>query len=230
MQCLRDQLLALAERIRVGGVDELHSGVDGMPEQRDRGGGIGWGSPDVRAGVGAVAGRVGQSHRAQGNPAHGQIAAEQERFPGAGCCVWCWCHVPHGRNCHQCHLQVEDRVSPYDDTLAIGELAGQTGVSVRSLRHYEQHDLLPAVRTAAGHRRFPADATETVRRIRMLLDGGLPLTIVAKIMPCFTDQGAGLDACVAGYLRDRLDTVAERIGVLDQQRRTLQSLRQLALA
>lgn len=119
---------------------------------------------------------------------------------------------------------------PDDGTLAIGEFADLTGASVRSLRHYEQNGFLPAQRTAAGHRRFPVDAVETVRRIRLLIDGGLPLTIVAKIMPCFTDEGAGLDACVVGYFRDHLDTVEERIGALDQQRRTLQSLRQLARA
>lgn len=121
-------------------------------------------------------------------------------------------------------------MSLHDDALAIGALADRTGVSVRSLRHYEQQGLLPAFRTSAGHRRFTAEAVETVRRIRMLLDAGLPLSIVSKIMPCFTEQGAGLDACVAGYLRDRLDAVEERIGLLDHQRRTLESLRRLALA
>ncbi|MGB4777178.1 MerR family transcriptional regulator [Microbacterium sp.] len=118
---------------------------------------------------------------------------------------------------------------PNDGTLAIGELAERTGASVRSLRHYEQRGLLAAERTAAGHRRFPEETVETVRRIRMFLDGGLPLSIVAMIIPCFTAQGAGLDACVAGYLRDRLDTVEARIDALDQQRRTLRSLRRLAL-
>lgn len=114
------------------------------------------------------------------------------------------------------------------DTLSIGELASRTGASVRSLRHYEQCGLLPATRTLAGHRRFPGGAVETVRRIRVLLGGGLPLSVVEKIIPCFTDQGAGLDRCVTGYLRDHLHLVEERIGELDQQRRTLHELRRLA--
>ncbi|GAA2583943.1 MerR family transcriptional regulator [Microbacterium binotii] len=118
-------------------------------------------------------------------------------------------------------------MSVYDGTLAIGELADLTGASVRSLRHYEQNGLLPAQRTGAGHRRFPSDAVEEVRRIRMLLDGGLPLAVVAKIMPCFTDQGGALDACVKGYLRDRLGAVDERIAALGQQRRTLQAIHEL---
>lgn len=121
-------------------------------------------------------------------------------------------------------------MSPYDDTLSIGELADRTGASVRSLRYYEQRRLLPAVRTSAGHRRFHEDAIETVRRIRMLLEGGLPLTVVAKIMPCFTEQGTALDTCVADYLRDHLTLVQERIEKLEQRHDTIQRLQQLVIA
>ncbi|EIV94672.1 MerR family transcriptional regulator [Frankia sp. QA3] len=120
--------------------------------------------------------------------------------------------------------------TPYDGTVGIGELARRTGASVRSLRYYEQHGLLRATRTAAGHRRFGADATETVRRIRMLLDGGLPLAIVAKIMPCFTEEGARLDACVADYLREHMDTVRDRMHILDRQQHTIARLQELIVA
>lgn len=119
---------------------------------------------------------------------------------------------------------------PQDDWLTIGELSSLTGASVRSLRHYEQNGLLDAARTSAGHRRFTAADVETVRRIRMLLDGGLPLVIVGKTLPCFTDQGARLDACVADYLRDHLETVQERIAHLDHQRETITRLQSLVLA
>lgn len=119
---------------------------------------------------------------------------------------------------------------PHDDDLSIGELSRLTGTSVRSLRHYEQNGLLDAVRTSAGHRRFTTDDVETVRRIRMLLDGGLPLVIVGKVLPCFTDQGAQLDACVSDYLRDHLQTVQERIAHLDQQRATITRLQHLVVA
>ncbi|MFC8733518.1 MerR family transcriptional regulator [Luteimicrobium sp. NPDC057192] len=119
---------------------------------------------------------------------------------------------------------------PDDDGLSIGELSRQTGSSVRSLRHYELNGLLDAARTSAGHRRFTTDDVETVRRIRMLLDGGLPLVIVEKVLPCFTDQGARLDTCVADYLRDHLRTVQERIAHLDQQRETIARLQHLVVA
>ncbi|MFT4081383.1 MAG: MerR family transcriptional regulator [Nocardioides sp.] len=117
-----------------------------------------------------------------------------------------------------------------NDSLSIGELARRTGASVRSLRHYEQSGLLPALRTSAGHRRFSEEAESTVRRIRMFLEAGLPLSVIAKLMPCFTDQGASLEPCVTRYLRQHLATVEDRIESLDQQREALAQLQDLVLA
>ncbi|GAB2463971.1 MerR family transcriptional regulator [Xylanimonas ulmi] len=119
---------------------------------------------------------------------------------------------------------------PHDDVLSIGELSRRTRASVRSIRHYEQSGLLDAARTSTGHRRFTADDVETVRRIRLLLDGGLSLAVIAKVLPCFADEGATLDACVAEYLRDHLHTVQERIAHLDRQRESITRLQQLVSA
>lgn len=116
-----------------------------------------------------------------------------------------------------------------NEIISIGELSERTGVSVRALRYYEQHGLLTALRTGAGHRRFDPDAAETVRRIRMFLDAGLPLTVVSQIMPCFVDDGAQLDACVAEYLHDHMDAVRVRIEELDEQRDTIERLQQLVV-
>lgn len=118
----------------------------------------------------------------------------------------------------------------YDDTISIGELSDRTGVSVRALRYYEQNDLLDAARTSTGHRRFrPADV-ESVRRIRLLLNAGLPLAIVSQVIPCFLDNGARLHACVSDYLRAHLETVQSRMEALDEQRDTVRLLQQLVVA
>lgn len=116
-----------------------------------------------------------------------------------------------------------------DRTLSIGELADQTGVSVRAVRYYEQHGLLVAERTRAGHRRFRPDSIEAVRRVRMFLDAGLPLAVVAQVMPCFVDDGAHLHPCVAEYLREHMGTVRERIEVLEGQQATIERLRRLVV-
>lgn len=118
----------------------------------------------------------------------------------------------------------------HHDTISIGELSDRTGASVRALRYYEQHHLLSAVRTSAGHRRFSPSAVERVRRIRMFLHAGLPLAVVSQVMACFVHEGAGLHPCVAKYLRDHMETVIERIEVLDQQRSTLENLQKLVVA
>lgn len=117
-----------------------------------------------------------------------------------------------------------------DDTISIGQLSDRTGVSVRALRYYEQHGLLTASRTGTGQRRFRPDSTETVRRIRMFLDAGLPLAVVAQVMPCFVGDGTRLHSCVAEYLREHMDSVREQIEHLDEQRETIEHLQQLIVA
>ncbi|WP_220347289.1 MerR family transcriptional regulator [Microbacterium bovistercoris] len=113
------------------------------------------------------------------------------------------------------------------DAITIGELSARTGVSVRALRHYEQNGLIAAVRTTAGHRRFAPTAVEDVRRIRLFLDAGMPLAVVARVVECFVDDGVHLHACVADALREHLDVVQQRIDDLDDQRRTLNRLQEL---
>ena len=114
-----------------------------------------------------------------------------------------------------------------DESMAIGELSERTGVSVRALRHYEQNELLSAMRTGTGHRRFAPDAVETVRRIRLFLDAGMPLAAVAQVLTCFDDEGAHLHPCVADHLRAQLHAVEERIERLDGQRDTISRLQRL---
>lgn len=118
-------------------------------------------------------------------------------------------------------------MSQSQDLIPIGVLSDRTGVSVRALRYDEQHGLLEAERTGTGHRRFPVSAVETVRRIRLFLDAGLPLAVVAQVLPCFVDDGAALHACVAEYLRDHLDVVERQIQELDDRRVTLHRLQEI---
>ena len=58
--------------------------------------------------------------------------------------------------------------------MKIGELARRTGVSVRSLRYYEQQQLLLAGRTSGGQRTYADDADERVELIQLLFGAGVP--------------------------------------------------------
>ena len=118
---------------------------------------------------------------------------------------------------------------PYAASIGIGELSERSGISVRALRYYEQHGLLSAIRDSGGHRRFDPAAVETVRRIRLFLDAGLPLAVVSHVMECFVQAGTRLDGCVAAYLRDRMDSIRVRLEELDEQRATIERLQKLVV-
>jgi DNA-binding transcriptional MerR regulator len=66
----------------------------------------------------------------------------------------------------------------------IGDLARQTGTSVRSLRYYEEQGLLVAQRTSTGQRTYDEDAVARVRLLRQLYNAGLTSTTIATVMPC----------------------------------------------
>ncbi|MBN9736630.1 MULTISPECIES: MerR family transcriptional regulator [unclassified Pseudonocardia] len=90
--------------------------------------------------------------------------------------------------------------------MRIGEVAARAGVSVRSLRYYEEQGLLRSTRNPGGQRRYPDGAVDRVGLIQQLYASGLPSRAVREILP-FADSGEVspelLDLLVAE--RDRLD-------------------------
>lgn len=59
--------------------------------------------------------------------------------------------------------------------LPIGDVASRAGVSTSALRFYEEHGLIRSTRSAAGHRRYPADVLRRVSFIRTAQRVGLSL-------------------------------------------------------
>lgn len=57
--------------------------------------------------------------------------------------------------------------------MRIGELADATGVSVRSLRYYEEQGLIRSDRRGNGWRDFPVETIERVVMVQHLLAAGL---------------------------------------------------------
>ncbi|WP_424892105.1 MerR family transcriptional regulator [Streptomyces sp. XH2] len=109
--------------------------------------------------------------------------------------------------------------------MKIGDLARETGVSVRLLRYYEEQGLLDSHRLPSGHRRYGQDAPETVRRIRVLLAAGLPTRVIRDVLPCVRGAGeAEFDPCVALHLREQLQGLDARIGELQETRAALAGL------
>ena len=65
--------------------------------------------------------------------------------------------------------------------MRIGELATCTGVSVRSLRYYEEQGLLKAERSLGGHRHYPEPAIQRVALIQQLFAAGLSSRTIAEL-------------------------------------------------
>lgn len=76
--------------------------------------------------------------------------------------------------------------------MRIGELARRTGVSERSLRYYEEQELLRPGRTPSGYREYAESDVDVVVHIQLLLDAGLNTTFINEILPCMVDTGDGL--------------------------------------
>lgn len=66
----------------------------------------------------------------------------------------------------------------------IGELATRSGVSVRSLRYYEEQSLLRATRSSSGQRHYDDGAVERVQLIQMLYTAGLSSKTIHELLPC----------------------------------------------
>jgi DNA-binding transcriptional MerR regulator len=108
----------------------------------------------------------------------------------------------------------------------IGELAERSGASVRSLRHYENNELLTAHRGPNGYREFPESAVETVARIRALLAAGLPVATIRRVLPCTLDATPRVEPCeeLTATLRGELTRLDARAGELDRARRMISGM------
>lgn len=111
--------------------------------------------------------------------------------------------------------------------MRIGELAGRTGVSVRALRYYEEHELLAPGRSASGQRVYADDAVERVELIQQLYAAGLTSKTIVSLLPCVVDGDATpellarlaverdrIERQIEGLIsaRQRLDTVMAGAG------------------
>ncbi|GAA0937034.1 MerR family transcriptional regulator [Nonomuraea longicatena] len=101
--------------------------------------------------------------------------------------------------------------------MRIGELSRLTGVSVRSLRYYEEQGLLQPTRRPSGYREYEKDDADTVRGIRLMLAAGLSTTTIREMLPCMIDDGERLLPGCGGMLpdlfreRERLSAAAEEL-------------------
>ncbi|MFI8231145.1 MerR family transcriptional regulator [Streptomyces sp. NPDC085900] len=68
--------------------------------------------------------------------------------------------------------------------MRIGELASRTGVSIRSLRYYEEQGLLRSSRSVSGQRHYTEEEVDRVAFIQRLYAAGLSSRTIAELLPC----------------------------------------------
>ncbi|KJE23302.1 putative transcriptional regulator [Frankia torreyi] len=96
--------------------------------------------------------------------------------------------------------------------MRIGELAALAGVSVRSLRYYEEQGLLTSTRSAGGQRHYTQDDVERVAFIQRLYTAGLSSRTVTELLPCLdspSDENSDAAMERMAKERDRLSTHIE---------------------
>jgi len=109
--------------------------------------------------------------------------------------------------------------------LRIGELSKHTGVSERSLRHYEDKGLLTSKRLANGYRDFDETTIEQVKLIQMYLQLGLNLEETARMLRCLEVEPHLYDnpcSSIITLYEDKLAEVKKQISLLSHIEANLQ--------
>jgi MerR family redox-sensitive transcriptional activator SoxR len=107
--------------------------------------------------------------------------------------------------------------------LAIGEVAGRSGMAPSALRYYEEQGLITATRTPGGARRYPRSVLRRLAIIRAARNVGLSLLEIRSALdtlPPGRPPTASDWARLSQGWRDRLD---EQIAALTQLRDGLTS-------
>lgn len=105
--------------------------------------------------------------------------------------------------------------------LTISQLAARTGVAASALRYYEALGLIGAIRTPAGHRRYPRPTTRRVAFIVFAQKLGLTLEEVGTTLASLPARRAPSQADWERLSSDWVARVDERIAHLERLRRGL---------
>jgi DNA-binding transcriptional MerR regulator len=106
--------------------------------------------------------------------------------------------------------------------MRIGELAARAGVSVRSLRYYENQNLLASERSSSGQRYYSENAVDRVRLIQQLYAAGLSSKAILELLPRVVN-GRATPELLSGLSAER-DRIDDRIGDLVRTRDRLDAV------
>ncbi|WP_310208582.1 MerR family transcriptional regulator [Paenarthrobacter nitroguajacolicus] len=107
--------------------------------------------------------------------------------------------------------------------MRIGELASATGVSVRSLRYYENQGFLSPERSVSGQRIYGPESVQRVELIQRLFDAGLCSKAMTDILPFIADPRPRAAALEARLLKER-ERLSNDIAKIERSRESLDQL------
>ncbi|GIP36778.1 transcriptional regulator [Paenibacillus sp. J31TS4] len=105
--------------------------------------------------------------------------------------------------------------------MKIGELARRTGVSIRSLRYYEEQGLLKPERGDNGYREYSVLAEEQVRTIQFYLGLGLSTEQIAGFLQCVLIHKEAFCSEVLPVYEKKLAEIEEQLALLTAIRSNL---------
>ncbi|MFI1753751.1 MerR family transcriptional regulator [Streptomyces sp. NPDC020571] len=108
--------------------------------------------------------------------------------------------------------------------MRIGEVASRAGVSVRSVRYYEDQGLLASTRSAGGQRRYTEHEVERVRFLQRLYAAGLSSRTIAELLPCVDAPSADHSDAALERMAQERDRLTEHIADLVRTRDALSAL------
>jgi MerR family transcriptional regulator, copper efflux regulator len=112
----------------------------------------------------------------------------------------------------------------YHGSVKIGELASRTGVSSKTIRHYEDIGVMPTpARNASGYREYAADAAARLGFVRAAQSVGLTLGEIREGL-AFRDRGETPCGHVTQLIQEHATDLARRIAALEAMRRDLEGL------
>src|SRR2546423_3950059 len=97
----------------------------------------------------------------------------------------------------------------FERGLRVGELAKRTGISVRTLHHYEAIGLVSPIRNEAGHRLYGTDDIARLQQVRSLQQLGFPLREIGALLDGGTMPALHVVRLHAERLRERISLLHE---------------------
>lgn len=108
--------------------------------------------------------------------------------------------------------------------MRIGEVERLTGVSARSLRHYDALGLLATSRRGNGYREFPEGTVHQVVRIKRFIAAGFTLETIRDVLPCVNGDRVEMCPEVAALIRDELSDIDDAMADLARRRDLVTSM------